>query len=115
MLHATLSQADNGPADLPSVNCWAIGSPGPYTGDWQRQKEGGGGSAAAGTCKSTTWEVCAVAASGLLLLRSERMDVEYAHILLARGELRTDSANITDRNPHACRHDARRAGTEWSA
>lgn len=43
--------ADNGPADLGSVNCWAIGSPGPYVGAWQRS-DGGGGS----TCKGTVWE-----------------------------------------------------------
>eukprot|EP00041_Stephanoeca_diplocostata_P014217 m.256064 g.256064 ORF g.256064 m.256064 type:complete len:566 (+) comp19624_c1_seq6:78-1775(+) len=43
--------ADNGPADLASVACEAIGSPGPYVGAWVRTHGGGGGS-----CKSTTWE-----------------------------------------------------------
>jgi len=45
--------ADNGPADLGSVACEAIGSPGKYTGAWQKSPTGGGGG---GTCKSTTWE-----------------------------------------------------------
>ena len=48
--------ADNGPADLGVVNCWAIGSPGPYTGQWQKSAAGGGGDASTGTCKTTTWE-----------------------------------------------------------
>jgi len=45
--------ADNGPADLGSVNCWSIGSPGPYVGAWQKSATGGGGGA---TLKTTTWE-----------------------------------------------------------
>ena len=45
--------ADNGPADLGSVNCWSIGSPGPYIGAWQQSPTGGGGGS---TCKTTTWE-----------------------------------------------------------
>ena len=43
--------ADNGPADLASVACDSIGSPGPFAGAWQRSEGGGGG-----TCKGTTWE-----------------------------------------------------------
>ena len=45
--------ADNGPADLGVVNCWSIGSPGPYVGAWQKSAAGGGGGS---TCKTTTWE-----------------------------------------------------------
>ena len=41
--------ADNGPADLGSVFCWAIGSPGPFTGEWMRAQ---GKSAE----KGTVWE-----------------------------------------------------------
>ena len=45
--------ADNGPADLGSVDCDDIGEAGPYQGLWQRNKSLGGGG---GTFKSTTWE-----------------------------------------------------------
>jgi arylsulfatase A-like enzyme len=48
--------ADNGPADLGVVNCWAIGSPGPFTGEWQKSATGGGGNSNTGVCKATTWE-----------------------------------------------------------
>jgi len=44
--------SDNGPADLDSVACEAIGDAGPYVGAWQRYGPGGGGS----TFKTTTWE-----------------------------------------------------------
>lgn len=45
--------ADNGPADLGSVACSAIGSVGPFVGAWQKSPLGGGGGA---TAKTTTWE-----------------------------------------------------------
>lgn len=45
--------ADNGPADLASVACDAIGSAGPYVGAWQKSAAGGGGGA---TEKTTTFE-----------------------------------------------------------
>ena len=48
-----LLTGDNGPADLPSVDCDDIGSSGPYQGEWQRSKNGGGGGS---TKKTTTWE-----------------------------------------------------------
>ena len=48
-----LLAADNGPADLASVACDAIGSPGPYVGAWQKSASGGGGGS---TAKTTTWE-----------------------------------------------------------
>ena len=44
--------SDNGPADLGSVACEAIGEAGPFVGAWQRYGPGGGGS----TYKTTTWE-----------------------------------------------------------
>ena len=44
--------SDNGPADLGSVACEAIGDAGPFIGAWQRFGPGGGGS----TYKTTTWE-----------------------------------------------------------
>lgn len=44
--------ADNGPADLPSVDCDFIGNTAPYTGAWQ-QKNGG---RFTGTSKCSTWE-----------------------------------------------------------
>ncbi|EDQ85126.1 uncharacterized protein MONBRDRAFT_29624 [Monosiga brevicollis MX1] len=52
-----LLSADNGPANLGSVACEAVGSPGPFTGEWQRASNGGQGGA---TLKSTAWEGAAV-------------------------------------------------------
>jgi len=48
-----MASADNGPADLGSVACEAIGSPGPFIGAWQKDAHGGQGGS---TCKSTEWE-----------------------------------------------------------
>lgn len=48
-----MASADNGPADLGSVACESIGSPGPYEGAWQKSENGGGGGS---TCKGTVWE-----------------------------------------------------------
>eukprot|EP00301_Raphidiophrys_heterophryoidea_P023586 c7418_g1_i1.p1 GENE.c7418_g1_i1~~c7418_g1_i1.p1 ORF type:complete len:599 (-),score=125.07 c7418_g1_i1:165-1961(-) len=45
--------ADNGPADLPTVDCDFIGSAEPFIGAWQAQAQGGGGGS---TLKTTTWE-----------------------------------------------------------
>ena len=45
--------ADNGPADLGSVDCDDIGSAGPFLGGWQKAADGGGGGS---TWKSTEWE-----------------------------------------------------------
>ena len=45
--------SDNGPADVSSVDCDFIGSPGPFQGLWQRSPEGGGGG---GVMKGTLWE-----------------------------------------------------------
>lgn len=44
--------ADNGPADLGSVQCVDVGSQGPFIGAWQKSKSGGGGG---GTAKGTVW------------------------------------------------------------
>ena len=48
-----LITADNGPADLATVPCFAIGDTAPFLGSWQRSTLGGGGGA---TSKTTTWE-----------------------------------------------------------
>ena len=44
--------ADNGPADLGSVDCDDIGSAGPFLGGWQKSPSGGGGGS---TWKGTAW------------------------------------------------------------
>ena len=45
--------ADNGPADLGSVDCDDIGSAGPFLGAWQKSPTGGKGGS---TWKCTPWE-----------------------------------------------------------